>query len=78
MMLLGGGPASETRVLNLGQLQTPQTVVGYIATVGLGQGAPLPDPTGFITRVNQHNVNLPANLFLICGDGNLEPMATID
>ena len=78
MMLLGGGPASETRVLNLGQQQTPQTVVGYIATaLGLGQGAPLPNPAGFITRVNQHNANLPGNLFLICGDGNLEPMAPL-
>lgn len=78
MMLLGGGPASEGRVLTLGQQQTPQTVVGYVATVlSQGQGANLPNPANFITTIHQHNPSLPQNLYLLCGDGNLEPMAPL-
>jgi cellulose biosynthesis protein BcsQ len=78
MMLLGGGPESETRVLNLGQQQVPHTVVGYLATVlSQAQTAPLPDPAQFVTQVSTLNHHLPQNIFLVCGDGNLEPMAPL-
>ena len=76
MMLLGGGTNGETNVLALCTMQTPQTVVGYITEViSRGQGAATPQPSLFYTQVNTANNKLPSNLFLLCGDGNLEPIA---
>ena len=76
MMLLGGGVAGEKAVLNLCTQATPCTVVGYLSNViSNGSGAPLPNPTNFIVQVSQFNSDLPNNLYLLAGDGNLEPMA---
>jgi hypothetical protein len=76
MMLLGGGVNGENAVLNLCTQATPRTVVGYLSTViARGAAAPLPNPNDFITHVNAVNRNMPRNLWLLCGDGNLEPMA---
>lgn len=76
MMLLGGGADGEDRVLELCTEATPKTVVGYLSTViASGSGAPLPDPFDFVVRASDHNVAMPDNLFVLCGDGNLEPMA---
>jgi cellulose biosynthesis protein BcsQ len=76
MMLLGGGTTGENHVLNLGTQATPQSVVGYLSNVlASGPGAALPDPHNFIVPVTQYNANLTDNLYLLCGDGNLEPMA---
>lgn len=76
MMLLGGGTTGETNVLSLGTKATPKTVVGYLSTIITnGPGAPLPNPNKFVVTVNAYNSNLTKNLFLLCGDGNLEPIA---
>jgi cellulose biosynthesis protein BcsQ len=76
MLLLGGGTAGENHVLNLCTEATPRTIVGYLSQViSAGMGAPLPNPMEFITDVAQFNQNLTNNLFLLCGDGNMEPMA---
>ena len=76
MMLLGGGTSGEQHVLDFCTAATPKTVVGYLSQViAGGSGAPLPDPFGYIVKVRTHNNHLPGNLFLLCGDGNLEPMA---
>ena len=76
MMLLGGGQIGETNVLNNCTLPSPKTVVGYLTTViSNGYGASLPDPNLFTTHVKALNNNLPNNLYLLCGDGNLEPIA---
>jgi hypothetical protein len=76
MMLLGGGTSGEKNVLDLCIEVTPRTVVGYLSTViARGAAADLPDPANFLVPVGQYNGNMPANLFLVCGDGNLEPMA---
>ena len=79
MMLLGGGGKGEEVALQLCQrTPTPKTVVGYIATVlSQGPGAELPQWDEFVTKVREHNVHIPANVFLLCGDGNLEPMAPL-
>ena len=79
MMLLGGGSGGEDAALELCQhAPTPQTVVGYIATVlSQGPGAELPKWDDFVTKVSDHNEQIPENLFLLCGDGNLEPMAPL-
>lgn len=76
MMLLGGGSIGETNVLNLCTETTPKTVVGYLSTViAGGAGAPLPDPFQFVVEAKSFNQSMPANLHLLSGDGNLEPMA---
>jgi cellulose biosynthesis protein BcsQ len=78
MMLLGGGTSGEGLVLQLCRKETPKTVVGYLAQViGAGPGAPLPDPKKWIVPVNDHNKHIPGNVYLMCGDGNLEPMAPL-
>lgn len=76
MMLLGGGIAGEAAVLANCMLPTPRTVVGYLSEViAGGRGAQLPDPAAFLTQVASVNPNLSKNLYLLCGDGNLEPMS---
>ena len=76
MMLLGGGASGESNVLGLCTEATPKTVVGYLSTViAAGAGAPLPDPFKFIVKTSRFNAAMPTNLHLLCGDGNLEPMA---
>lgn len=76
MMLLGGGVAGENHVMNLCTQAVPRTVVGYMSTViAGGAGAQLPNPYGFLVQVDSVNPAMPSNLALLCGDGNLEPMA---
>lgn len=76
MMLLGGGPVGEENIINFCKEATPRSVVGYLSTVITnGRGAQLPDPYNFVINVSDYNTNAPQNLFLLCGDGNLEPMA---
>ncbi len=76
MLLLGGGTTGENHVLSLCTEAIPRTIVGYLSQViAAGAGAPLPDPMTFVTGVAQFNPNLTNNLFLLCGDGNMEPMA---
>ena len=76
MLLLGGGIQGENAVLEYCTQPTPRTVVGYLSQViSGGSGAPLPPPMNFIVQVSQTNQDLPQNLYLLCGDGNLEPMA---
>lgn len=76
MMLLGGGTTGENHVLQLSTLALPRTVVGYMSTIiAGGAGAPLPPPLQFLVKVDSVNSSMPPNLDLLCGDGNLEPMA---
>ncbi|AKO19803.1 ParA family protein [Xanthomonas oryzae] len=76
MMLLGGGVDGENHVMNLCTQAVPRTVVGYMSTViASGAGAMLPNPYEFLVPVDSVNPAMPSNLALLCGDGNLEPMA---
>jgi cellulose biosynthesis protein BcsQ len=76
MMLLGGGSTGENHVLKLCTEATPRTVVGYLSTViSGGSGAPLPKSDDYLVHVHEYNEYMPENLYLVCGDGNLEPMA---
>jgi hypothetical protein len=76
MMLLGGGLVGENRVMDFCTEATPRTVVGYLSTViSRGAGADLPNPNDFLVNVKEYNQHMSENLFLMCGDGNLEPMA---
>jgi len=76
MMLLGGGADGEKHVLSFCTEATPKTVVGYLsAVIAGGAGAPLPKPSDYLVAVRDVNKQMPKNLYLLCGDGNLEPMA---
>lgn len=76
MMLLGGGHTGEQLVMDMCTQATPLTVVGYLSQVlSSGPGAPLPEPITFLTQVSTHNEKLTDNIYLLCGDGNLEPMS---
>ena len=76
MMLLGGGSIGEDKIINFCKEATPHSVVGYLGIVITnGRGAELPDPYKFVVNVSEYNKNTPTNLYLLCGDGNLEPMA---
>lgn len=76
MMLLGGGVIGEEHVVKLCSKSVPKSVVGYISTtITNGRGATLPDFSDFVIDVSSFNSNMPSNLYLLCGDGNLEPMA---
>lgn len=76
MMLLGGGTAGDDRVIGLCSEAVPKSVVGYVSTVITnGRGAELPNPYDYVIHVKDYNCNAPDNLYLLCGDGNLEPMA---
>ena len=77
MMLLGGGTVGEQNVLNFCTQQSPKTVVGYISQeLSNAQGIQPLILANYCIKVSQHNQNLPDNLYLLCGDGNLEPMAS--
>ena len=76
MMLLGGGTIGESNVMKLCTTASPQTVVGYLSTIiAGGQGGSLPNPNSFTVQANTLNTNLTDNLFLLSGDGNLEPIS---
>lgn len=76
MMLLGGGIEGDDRVLEFCSRDLPKSVVGYTSTVITnGRGAKSPNPYDFILHVSDYNKNAPNNLYLLCGDGNMEPMA---
>jgi cellulose biosynthesis protein BcsQ len=76
MMLFGGGATGESEVLAKCSAMTPPTVVGYLsAVIAGGAGAPLPNPMSFLSQVSSVNSSMPPNIFLMCGDGNLEPMS---
>ena len=72
MMLLGGGTKGDDQVLEFCSFDLPKSVVGYTSTVITnGRGAKLPNPYDFVLHVKDFNENVPDNLFLLCGDGNL-------
>jgi cellulose biosynthesis protein BcsQ len=76
MMLLGGGTKGEDAVLDFCTSPTPKTVVGYLGELlSGGERAPIPDPMLFLTQVRAVNPNMSENLYLLSGDGNLEPMS---
>ncbi len=73
MLILGGGLAGEKEVLGLCSQSIPKSVVGYISNAILSRGIPKLD--NFSIQVSTLNKQMPDNLFLLSGDGNLELMA---
>jgi cellulose biosynthesis protein BcsQ len=77
MMLLGGGVAGEAAVHANCATANARTVVGYLtATLGGGALAPLPPVTNYLIDVSAVNKEMPSNMHLVCGDPNLELIAS--
>lgn len=74
-MLLGGGTRGEDALLRLQQPSVPQTIAGFLThqIERLSGGEP-PQAT-FKFQVQRINEYMPANLWLVPGDGNLELLA---
>lgn len=75
MMLMGGGQTGEGHLQSLINNTFPKTVVGYITDSIIN--ANTTDITKYITNVHEKNNNLPQNLYLLSGDGNLELIAPL-
>jgi cellulose biosynthesis protein BcsQ len=69
MMLLGGGRKAEARLQSLMGLETPRTIVGYITDTLIKGDVNVEE---YLSKVNLENNQIPENLFLLAGDGNLE------
>jgi cellulose biosynthesis protein BcsQ len=76
MMLLGGGNSGEDRVEQLISEATPRSIVGYM-TDSIINNYSTGNLLKFLVKVNEHNNHLSSNLFLLCGDGNLELIAPL-
>ncbi len=77
MMLLGSGNEGESRLIDLETRDPAPTIAGYIAERIKG-GTNLPgqiDGEFWCHQVSEINANLPSNLHLVPGDGNLELLA---
>lgn len=75
MMLMGGGQKGERNLQSLIEEKTPKTVVGYISDSITK--ADTKDLKKYIVNVHEKNENLPENLYLLSGDGNLELIAPL-
>ena len=75
MMLMGGGKEAEEKLQELITKGTPQTVVGYI-TDSITR-TDTNNLSNYITKLSNINQNLPDNIHLLSGDGNLELIAPL-
>lgn len=75
MILLGGGKTGETHLQSLISQETPKTVVGYITDSIIDPN--VNDLEKYIVKINEKNKNLPENMYLLSGDGNLELIAPL-
>jgi cellulose biosynthesis protein BcsQ len=75
MMLMGGGKKAEAKLQELITKDTPQTIVGYITDSIIRTDTS--DLTKYITPLHEYNENLPENIYLLSGDGNLELIAPL-
>ena len=77
MMLLGSGTRGENRLIQLETQAPAPTIAGYIdERINLLAGTlTAPSGTVWTHQVSTENSELPTNLFLVAGDGNLELLA---
>lgn len=77
MMLLGSGERGESRLIDLETRDPAPTIAGYIAERIKGGTNPPEaiDAGSWCLQVSKFNTNLPSNLHLVAGDGNLELLA---
>lgn len=75
MMLMGGGTSAESCLQELIVGDTPRTVVGYLTDSVLKNNTD--DVDKYLIQLKERNSNLPENIFLMSGDGNLELIAPL-
>jgi cellulose biosynthesis protein BcsQ len=74
MLFLGGGLTGETSLLKLCSGIKPQSVVGFLSDAFLTRKQP-DYLTDFTINIQSYNKEMPKNISLLAGDGNLELMA---
>jgi chromosome partitioning protein len=74
-MLLGGIERGEAGLENLSGLTPPRTISGYVADRIVSPYVNTHSGANYLTRVNAQNNWAPNNLYLICGDEELEMQA---
>lgn len=77
MMLLGSGTKGEARLVELETMNPAPTIAGYIDDrINKLAGTSASHNSGsWVTQVSVENDQLPENLYLVAGDGNLELLA---
>ncbi len=75
MMLMGGGTSAESHLQELIVGEIPKTVVGYLTDSVLKNDTR--DVNKYLLKLQESNNELPSNLFLMSGDGNLELIAPL-
>jgi cellulose biosynthesis protein BcsQ len=75
VMLMGGGMKAENYLQELIIKETPRTVVGYLTDSALKKDTS--DANRYLLQLKEINDNLSPNIFLMCGDGNLELIAPL-
>ena len=74
MMLLGGGQTGENELLTLCSQSNPKSVVGFLSECIANRIDA--NPAAYMSQISVLNTSVSPNLFLMCGDGNLELMAS--
>lgn len=75
-MLLGGMVAGEAAIEALAGQVPPQTISGYIADRIVSPYVNTNSGAGYLTQARTLNPNIPHNVYLICGDEELEMQAS--
>lgn len=71
-MLLGGMIAGEAAIEQLSGLTPARTIAGYIADRIVSPYINPNSGSNYVTQVSAHNRFVPDNLYLVCGDEELE------
>ncbi|HEY0330768.1 MAG TPA: AAA family ATPase [Rhodopseudomonas sp.] len=74
-MLLGGMVNGEAAIEDLAGMTPPQTISGYIADRIVSPYVDTHSGANYLTHVRSKNPNVPDNVYLICGDEELEMQA---
>jgi chromosome partitioning protein len=75
-MLLGGIESGENGLERLSGMTPPRTISGYIADRIVSPYVNTNSGANYVTRVHDINNWIPRNLFLVCGDEELEMQAS--
>lgn len=74
-MLLGGIEAGEAAIENLAGMTPPRTIAGYITDRIVSPYVDTHSGANYLTHVQAINGSVPDNLYLVCGDEELEMQA---
>ncbi len=74
-MLLGGIETGEQRLENLSGMTPPRTIAGYVSDRIVSPYVNTNSGAQYLTQVSTINDVVPDNLFLVCGDEELEMQA---